>query len=99
MTRAFLMMLLRMIADVTGRTYDLKNALGFSVLFILMENRMPFSGHSFLMSYSAMFSVLFCTELKKAIQTKRKSNPFSFFCRTGLFLLAAESSGNSIFLL
>ena len=27
-TRAFLMMLLRMIADVAGRTYDLKNALG-----------------------------------------------------------------------
>ena len=84
-TRAFLMMLLRMIADVAGRTYDLKNALGFSVLFILMENPYAVFGASFLMSYSAMLSVLFCTELKKAIQTKRKSIRFLFSVAQGFF--------------
>jgi len=57
--RAIYMMLLRITADLSGRKYDFKNAVSFSVLLILMENPYAIYSASFLLSGSAMLSLGF----------------------------------------
>lgn len=64
--RAFVMMLLRIGADITGRTYDIQSSIALSVLMILAENPYGIYQTSFLLSYSSIFAIGFvCPALEK----------------------------------
>ena len=57
--RAVYMMVLRIAADISGRKYDFKSAVSFSLLLVLMKNPYAIYSTSFLLSYSAMLSLGF----------------------------------------
>lgn len=57
--RALSMLLLRIAADITGRTYDFKTAVAFSLFLVLYDNPYALYSASFLLSYSAMISIGF----------------------------------------
>lgn len=56
-TRAIGMYLIRMFAEVCGRTYDMLTALGVMALVMVLENPFRLQNSGFLLSYSAVFGI------------------------------------------
>lgn len=64
--RAMYMMIYRVTADVLGRTYDIRSAIGLSIILILLENPYGIYQQSFILSYSSMLAVgIVCPAVEK----------------------------------
>ncbi|MDO5382029.1 MAG: DNA internalization-related competence protein ComEC/Rec2 [Eubacteriales bacterium] len=58
-TRAVIMLVMTIIADVLGRTYDILSALSLSCIFLLWDNSYVIYNTGFLMSFSAILGIIF----------------------------------------
>ena len=56
-TRAVVMFILRLIADVMGRRYDMISAVSFSAMLLLFDNPFYVTNSSFVLSFGAMVAV------------------------------------------
>lgn len=55
--RAVVMLIVRMLADIIGRTYDLLSAASLSALIILVQSPMQIVNAGFLLSFGAIFGI------------------------------------------
>jgi len=69
--RAVCMFMLYMLADLLGRTYDLKTALAFSALLLLADDPATLSQAGFLLSYLAVLSLAVVNPVLQADSRRR----------------------------
>lgn len=77
--RAFVMLLLRIVADITGRVYDMCTALAVSAAMLVSYDSNYLTDASFQLSYGAILAILFVTPAIKKLVGKQGKLWNSFY--------------------